>query len=52
VFIDLAGVRDLVGLSEINVVEFGAPAAEGNAGELHHVPDAKEGKVTGTGWSC
>jgi len=52
VFIQSPTLQQAVGLRQINVVEFGAPRHEGNAGQLHHVPDAKLGKPTGTGWSC
>lgn len=52
VFIQPPSLQQAVGLQQINVVEFGAPRREGNPGQLHHVPDAKLGKPTGTGWSC
>jgi hypothetical protein len=52
VFIQSPGLQEAVGLRQINVVEFGAPGHEGNAGQLHHIPDSKLGKSTGTGWSC
>jgi hypothetical protein len=52
VFIQSPTLRQAVGLQQINVVEFGAPRSEGNPGQLHHVPDAKLGKPTGTGWRC
>lgn len=46
------GLRQTVGLNQINVVEFGAPSTEGAAGQIHHVPTGKAGKLTGTGWTC
>jgi len=52
VFIQGAALQKTVGLNQINVVEFGAPASEGAPGQLHHVPGVKAGKETGTGWSC
>jgi len=52
VFIQSPTLQQSVGLQQINVVEFGGPLREGNPGQLHHVPDAKLGKPTGTGWSC
>jgi len=52
VFIQSPALRQAVGLQQINVVEFGAPRSEGKPGQLHHVPDAKLGKLTGTGWRC
>jgi hypothetical protein len=52
VFIQDPTLQQVVGLPQINVVEFGAPDREGNAGQLHHVPTAKLGKPTDTGWSC
>lgn len=52
VFIQSPALQQAVGLLQINVVEFGAPAREGKPGELHHVPTAKLGKPTGIGWSC
>lgn len=52
VFIDSPSLKQAVGLGQINVVEFGAPAGEGSVGHLHHVPSAGAGMPTGTGWSC
>ena len=44
----------LVGLNQVNVVQFGAPAGEGKAGWIHHVPGDKAGKINleKRGWSC
>lgn len=52
VFIGTHSLAQSVGLSQVNVVEFGAPDTEGSPGTLHHVPSAKAGRPTGTGWSC
>lgn len=52
VFIQSIGLRESVGLDQINVVEFGAPQAEGRPGQIHHVPEAKAGKITQVGWDC
>lgn len=41
-----------VGVDQLNIVELGAPASEGNPGELHHVPSKKQGTVNDVGWSC
>lgn len=52
VFISSASLQDAVGLDQINVVEYGAPSNEGVAGQIHHVPTVKKGKITGQGWQC
>lgn len=39
-----------IGVDQVNIVEVGAPRAEGTPGSLHHVPTKK--RVTDTGWSC
>ena len=52
VFIESHQLQETVGLDQINVVEFGAPTTEGNPGQIHHVPKKKQGKPTGTGWTC
>lgn len=52
VFIQAPTLQQAIGLPQINVVEFGAPEGEGKAGQLHHVPTAKLGKPTDTGWTC
>lgn len=52
VFITSLRLQEVVGLKQINIVEYGAPRSEGEAGKLHHIPEAKEGKITGTGWQC
>lgn len=41
-----------IGVDQVNIVEFGAPAAEGTPSSLHHVPTKKAARVTDTGWSC
>lgn len=41
-----------IGLNQINVVQQGAPATEGEPGTIHHVPEEKRGKVKGGGWHC
>ena len=54
VFIRSPNLQEVVGLSQINVVEFGArpEGATAGPGQLHHVPGRKLGKPTGSGWSC
>lgn len=52
VYVNSAALQHVVGLSQINVVEYGAPEKEGHPGEIHHVPAAKAGHITGVGWSC
>lgn len=52
VFITKPQLQQRVGLAQINVVQFGAPAREGKPGTIHHVPSEKEGKITGLGWAC
>jgi len=41
-----------IGVDQVNIVEVGAPTAEGSPGSLHHVPTKKKAKVTDTGWGC
>ncbi len=41
-----------IGVDQINIVEFGAPPAQGRPGELHHVPNEKQGRVKDVGWAC
>lgn len=52
VFIQSPQLQEKVGLSQVNVVEFGAPITQGKPGTIHHVPGEKRGKVTDTGWTC
>lgn len=52
VFIGPPQLQEAIGLDQINVVEFGAPVKEGKAGQIHHVPQEKQGKLTGKGWTC
>jgi hypothetical protein len=41
-----------IGVDQLNIVEVGAPKAEGTPGSLHHVPTTKASKVTDKGWNC
>jgi hypothetical protein len=52
VMIESPALVELVGLSQINVVEYGAPPREGLPGQLHYVPVPKRGRPTGRGWNC
>jgi hypothetical protein len=55
VFIHDQDVAKRIGLDQINVVEVGAPAKEGDAGWIHHVPEKKSSKVDAKkkrGWTC
>jgi len=50
VFFDDAQEVSDIGVDQLNIVEYGAPANEGRAGTLHHVPTRKQAKVRDTGW--
>lgn len=52
VYIESVTLREAVGLDQINVVAFGVPAKEGAAGQLHHEPKGKAGKISQQGWTC
>lgn len=52
VYIQSVSLQGVVGLGQINVVAFDAPATEGQPGHIHHVPANKNGKLTQTGWQC
>jgi hypothetical protein len=41
-----------IGVDQLNIVQVGAPRAEGTPRSLHHVPTKKAPKVTDTGWNC
>jgi hypothetical protein len=42
-----------IGLGQINVTRFGAPAGQGHPGDLHHIPTAKRGRLRDkSGWDC
>ncbi len=42
-----------IGLGQINVTQHGAPAGEGQPGDLHHVPEDKKHALKNTsGWNC
>jgi hypothetical protein len=46
-------LEEAYGLGQLNIVVWGAPAKEGPAGGLHHVPEKKEGRLKKqTGWTC
>lgn len=45
-------LQEDIGLSQINVVEYGAPADEGPTGSIHHVPADKKHALRDRGWSC
>jgi hypothetical protein len=42
--------EEAIGVDQINVVEYGAPATEGSAGFLHHIPSTKQLHVRDAGW--
>lgn len=47
------GVSDRYGLSQLNIVRWGAPPTEGATGDLHHVPRDKKSRLKSTaGWTC
>ncbi len=53
VFLNDAQTRERIGLSQLNIVEFGAPLKEGKPGDIHHVPKNKQHALKSrAGWSC
>lgn len=52
VMIQSQELTEIVGLRQINVVEYGAPPNEGKPGQQHHEPKAVSGRTTGKGWTC
>lgn len=52
VFIQSPALQEAVGLGQINVVQFGAPPAEGTPGQLHHIPTSKAHVTVRAGWTC
>jgi len=50
VFIQVPNLEQRIGLSQINVVEFGSP--EGRVGHIHHTPANKKPFLKDVGWSC
>ena len=52
VYLRNEALKDRIGVDQINIVEYGAPASEGCPGYLHHIPSDKEGAVKDSGWSC
>ncbi len=53
VMISSSALREAIGLDQINVIQFGCPAAQGTPGQLHHLPRSKNGRFkSGPGWRC
>ncbi|MCA9708596.1 MAG: hypothetical protein KDK70_22290 [Myxococcales bacterium] len=53
VYITDAELAERIGLTQLNIVEFGAPAAQGRPGFIHHLPGKKKARLRDdTGWSC
>ena len=54
VFFDDPGLVAQIGLSQLNIVAWGAPASEGHPGEIHHIPTTKRSRARNIeiGWSC
>ena len=52
VFVRVTSLSEALGVDQINVVQFGAPASEGAPGHLHHIPSKKSGRVRDCGWDC
>lgn len=53
VFITDPALQQRIGLSQLNIIEFGAPAKEGAPGAIHHTPTGKAGRVkSDPGWGC
>ena len=45
--------KQVHGLDQLNITHFGAPASEGAAGDLHHLPKDKASRLKkSSGWSC
>ena len=48
-----SGETTRIGLSQINITQQGAPAGQGEPGDLHHVPTKKRHALKATsGWRC
>jgi hypothetical protein len=44
---------ETIGLSQLNIVQFGAPPDEGHSGHIHHVPAKKQARLRNDpGWHC
>lgn len=41
-----------IGIDQLNIVEFGAPAAEREPGTIHHIPADRRHLVNDVGWTC
>jgi hypothetical protein len=54
VYLTQPGLVERIGLDQLNIVDFGAPATEGKAGSLHHVPAAKRSRLLdpNPSWPC
>ncbi len=52
VYIVTPSEQQRIGVSQLNIVEHGAPATEGVAGDIHHIPIDKRHLVRDVGWSC
>lgn len=53
VFIGSVKLRERIGVDQINVTGYGnPPGEESKAGDLHHIPASKDGKIDDVGWSC
>ena len=52
VHVQLPATREALGVDQVNVVEFGAPASEGRPGNLHHVPSNQRPRIKDCGWRC
>ena len=53
VFITEPALEQRIGLPQLNIVEFGAPAKEGAPGSIHHLPTGKAGRhKSDPGWGC
>lgn len=52
VYIANVSLAEQIGLSQLNIVEAGAPAKEGAPGSIHHTPAKKKPHLRDTGWRC
>ena len=50
VYIASTSLQEATGLDQLNIVEYGAPTAEGKPGNIHHIPESKVGRFKGVRW--
>ena len=54
VYLENRSLVERIGLDQLNIVEFGAPPAQGKVGALHHVPSGKKARIRDNdpSWEC